>query len=180
MDLTKEALQYLAEQVIKPEERVISINNQSYVIDENGYPKYVAPKLHLAQNVLRINTLSGLVDYIKSNLDRADEKLYLHIANHKSVRLVSTLKPDGSREELAIAEAILPKFCFNIFYDAEDFNVALQSMFIKNPDREILLKVVGNLKEDNVKVTGDDGVSQAVTIKTGVASAADVKVPNPV
>ena len=43
MDLTKEALQYLAEQVIKPEERVISINNQSYVIDENGYPKYVAP-----------------------------------------------------------------------------------------------------------------------------------------
>ncbi|OQR07566.1 hypothetical protein B6U46_05740 [Ligilactobacillus salivarius] len=180
MDLTKEALQYLAEQVIKPEERVISINNQSYVIDENGYPKYVAPKLHLAQNVLRINTLSGLVDYIKSNLDRADEKLYLHIANHKSVRLVSTLKPDGSREELAIAEAILPKFCFNIFYDAEDFNVALQSMFIKNPDCEILLKVVGNLKEGNVKVTGDDGVSQAVTIKTGVASAADVKVPNPV
>ena len=159
MDLTKEALQYLAEQVIKPEERVISINNQSYVIDENGYPKYVAPKLHLAQNVLRINTLSGLVDYIKSNLDRADEKLYLHIANHKSVRLVSTLKPDGSREELAIAEAILPKYCFNIFYDAEDFNVALQSIFVKNPDREILLKVIGNLKEGNVKTTGDDGVS---------------------
>lgn len=180
MDLTKEALQYLAEQVIKPEERVISINNQSYVIDENGYPKYVAPKLHLAQNVLRINTLSGLVDYIKSNLDRADEKLYLHIANHKSVRLVSTLKPDGSREELAIAEVILPNFWFDRFYDMEEFNVALQSIFVKNPDREILLKVVGNLKEDNVKTTGDDGVSQAVTIKTGVASAADVKVPNPV
>lgn len=180
MDLTKEALKYLAEQGIKPEERLVSINNQSYVIDENGNPVYVEPKLHLAQNVLRINTLSGLVDYIKSNLDRADEKLYLHIASHKSVRLVSTLKPDGSREELAVAEAILPEFWFNRFYDAEDFNVALQSIFVKTSDREILLKVVGNLKEGNVKVTGDDGVSQAVTIKTGVASAADVKVPNPV
>lgn len=180
MDLTKESLKYLAEQGINPKERVVSINNQFYVIDENGEPQYIAPRLHLAQNVLRINTLSGLVDYIKSNLDRADEKLYLHIANHKSVRLVSTLKLDGSREELAVAEAILPKFCFNIFYDVEDFNVALQSMFVKNSDREILLKVVGNLKEDNVKTTGDDGVSQAVTIKTGVASAADVKVPNPV
>lgn len=180
MDLTKESLKYLAEQGINPKERVVSINNQSYVIDENGEPQYIAPRLHLAESVLKINTLSGLVDYIKSNLDRADEKLYLHIASHKSVRLVSTLKPDGRREELAIAEAILPEFWFNRFYDMEDFNVALQSMFVKNSDREILLKVVGNLKEDNVKTTGDDGVSQAVTIKTGVASAADVKVPNPV
>ena len=49
----------------------------------------------------------------------------------------------------------------------EDFNVALQSIFVKNPDREILLKVVGNLKEDNVKTTGDDGVSQAVYYRTG-------------
>src|SRR5699024_2066082 len=36
------------------------------------------------------------------------------------------------------------------------------------------------LKEENVKNTGDDGVSQAVTINTGIASASDVKVPNPV
>ena len=179
MDLTKESLKYLAEQGINPKERVVSINNQSYVIDENGNPQYIALR-YLAENALKINTLSGLVDYIKSNLDRADEKLYLHIASHKSVHLVSTLKPDGRREELAIAEAILPDFWFDRFYDMEEFNVALQSIFVKNPDREILLKVVGNLKEDNVKTTGDDGVSQAVTIKTGVASAADVKVPNPV
>lgn len=179
MDLTKESLKYLAEQGINPKERVVSINNQSYVIDENGNPQYIALR-YLAENALKINTLSGLVDYIKSNLDRADEKLYLHIASHKSVHLVSTLKPDGRREELAIAEAILPDFWFDRFYDMEEFNVALQSIFVKNPDREILLKVVGNLKEDNVKTTGDDGVSQAVIIKTGVASAADVKVPNPV
>lgn len=66
MDLTKESLKYLAENTIRPEERVVSINNQSYVIDENGNPQYIAPRLHLAENVLKINTLSGLVDYIKS------------------------------------------------------------------------------------------------------------------
>lgn len=41
MDLTKEALKYLAEQGINPKERVVSINNQSYVIDENGNPQYI-------------------------------------------------------------------------------------------------------------------------------------------
>lgn len=44
----------------------------------------------------------------------------------------------------------------------------------------MLLKVVGNVKEENVRETGDNGIAQAVTIKTGVASAADVLVPNPV
>ncbi len=37
-------------------------------------------------------------------------------------------------------------------------------------DRAILLQVVGNVTEDNVKTTGDDGVSQAVAIKQGLAS----------
>ena len=35
-------------------------------------------------------------------------------------------------------------------------------------------------KEDAIKSISDDGVSQAATIKTGVASVNDVKVPNPV
>jgi hypothetical protein len=40
--------------------------------------------------------------------------------------------------------------------------------------------VVGNVKEENVRSIGDDGVSQSVTAKTGVATVEDVKVPNPV
>ncbi|MFX4306338.1 hypothetical protein F8N00_13185 [Exiguobacterium sp. A1_3_1] len=44
----------------------------------------------------------------------------------------------------------------------------------------MILKMVGNLKEDNVRGVGDDGISQAVTMKTGVATVADVKVVNPV
>ena len=42
------------------------------------------------------------------------------------------------------------------------------------------MKVVGNIKEENVRQVGDDGVSQSVVAKTGVATVEDVKVPNPV
>lgn len=59
-------------------------------------------------------------------------------------------------------------------------NIMLQSSFVDNKDRNLLLKVTGNVKDEAVKSVGDNGVSQAVTIKTGVASVSDVVVPNPV
>jgi len=36
------------------------------------------------------------------------------------------------------------------------------------------------IKEENVKYVGDDGVSQSAAIKVGVASVAEVVIPNPV
>src|SRR3712207_9387745 len=57
---------------------------------------------------------------------------------------------------------------------------SLQSSFVENQDRSLLLKVTGCVKDEAVKQIGDDGVSQAATIKTGVASVNDVKIPNPV
>src|SRR5690606_26037278 len=56
----------------------------------------------------------------------------------------------------------------------------LQSAFVKNDDRDVILKVVGNVKEEDVKTYGDDGVSQSVTAKVGVATVGQVEVPNPV
>ena len=46
----------------------------------------------------------------------------------------------------------------------------LQSAFVNNKDKEILLKYTGLIQDDAVKTIGDDGVSQQVTVKTGVAS----------
>ncbi|MGN9067325.1 hypothetical protein [Ligilactobacillus agilis] len=180
MDLTKEALQYLAENTIKPKERVVKIGGSNFVIDEAGHYDRIKPRVYNAKDPLIIKTLTGLVDYIKSNLERKGAKLLLHIEKPDEVSLMGLLAEDGSREYLASAQAIVPRFNFDYYLDIEEFNVALQSVFAPTADRDILLKVVGNLKEDNVKTTGDDGVSQAVTIKTGVATAADVKVPNPV
>lgn len=179
MDLTKEALDYLTERGIRPEERKLKINGQEYIIDKNGEPVLVEPVIYKAKEPIRLNTLSGLVDYIKSNIDGFDD-LILHVVDEKLVELKGKLQPNGDRELLAVATAIVPEFDFDSYMDIESFNIALQSQFVKTDDRDILLKVVGNLKEDNVRSTGDDGISQAVTIKSGIATAENIKVPNPV
>jgi len=182
MTLEKTAIQYLMEQGIKPVERLIEFDagERWLVMDNEGLPHEIKPCTFTAQKALSINTLSGFVKYIKANLDREDSPLIVHVKDESTVYLKGLLEVDGSREALAVAEAIVPQFYFDHFMDMEEFNIALQAKFVNTEDRQVLLQVVGNVAENNVKNTGDDGVSQAVTINQGVASKADVKVPNPV
>lgn len=56
----------------------------------------------------------------------------------------------------------------------------LQSAFVDVGTKSTLLKYTGLIQDEAVKTTGDDGVSQQVTVKTGVASMGQAIVPNPV
>jgi hypothetical protein len=104
----------------------------------------------------------------------------IHIESPTEVRVLSTFNRDKRRNILVQAEALLPTIPFKNFISVEEFIILLQSCFVQSVDRDTLLKVVGNIKEDNVKTTGDDGISQSVTAKTGITAVADVKLPNPV
>ncbi|EOI57459.1 hypothetical protein [Enterococcus gilvus] len=181
MDLTKDAIKFMTEMETKPHERLVEMeDDRLFAVNTAGNVEEIYPKVFNAEEPLMLNTLSGFVKYVQSNLDRQDESLIIHVKNESAVYLKGLIAGDGSREKLAVAQAIIPKFDFNYFMDTEEFNIALQSKFVLNSDRQILLQVIGNISEENVKKTGDDGVSQAVTINQGVASKADVKVPNPV
>ncbi|MGM0215437.1 hypothetical protein [Enterococcus sp. AZ109] len=182
MSLEKNAIQYLMEQGIKPEDRVIDIDGEErwVVIDNNGQPTEIMPRVFTAKEPLKINTLSGFVKYVKANLDRKDYALIVHVKDECHVHLKGLLEVDGSRETIAVAQAIVPEFRFDYFMNMEEFNIALQAKFVSTEDRKLLLQVVGNVAEEKVMQTGDDGVSQAVTINSGLSSKADVKVPNPV
>lgn len=168
--MIKEALQYLIEL------------GRAELFYENGQT-FSTQKLHLIEQptaeAIRVHSLSGLVDYLKYDFDNYD-RLMLHVSSPTTVVCFSQLNNDCNRSEYIKAEAMLPSFDFDRWYDTETFNIKLQSCFVKNDDRDIMLKVVGNIKEETVSTVGDDGVSQAVVAKTGVATVANVKVPNPV
>lgn len=147
--------------------------------------KYTTDSLDLIQTpiakAMEVTTLRGLVDYIKSNADKkASDKLIIHIKSPSQVVLRSELNNQRERENYVVCNALLPRIEFDRFLSTDKFNILLQSAFVENDDRGILLKVAGNIQESAVKQVGDDGVTQAVTMKTGVATLQDVIVPNPV
>ncbi|EGT4022955.1 hypothetical protein [Clostridioides difficile] len=128
---------------------------------------------------LGITTLSGLVDYIKSGIDHKGDKLLLiQIVSPQRVLLRSALRKNRDRETYIMCEAWLPEVRFDRPLNLEAFNIMLQSAFIKNNDRDILLRIAGNVQESTVKTVVDDGVSQVVSMKTGIATVSDVIIPN--
>ncbi|WP_342515587.1 hypothetical protein [Sutcliffiella sp. FSL R7-0096] len=144
---------------------------------------YTTQRMHLVPEAvatsLQVRSLSGLVEYLQSDFDTEDP-LMIHVVSPTEVVVFDTLNRDFNRNELIRAKAMIPSITFDRWYDAEDFNIKLQSVFVKNDDRDVMLKVVGNIKEEAVNTVGDDGVSQSVVAKTGVASVGNVLVPNPV
>lgn len=132
-------------------------------------------------NAIKTTTLTSIVDYIKENVDSSsDENIIIHVESYNEVSIKKELNLDRKRECLMRAEALTPQITTNRFTDTESFNIMLQSSFVDNEDRNKLLKVSGNIQDKTVKQVSDDGTSQAVTIKAGVANVADVRVPNPV
>lgn len=150
---------------------------------EIGGEIYSTQKLHgviqAQPEAIHLNSLAGVVDYLKSNYDDQPPVL-IQVASPTEVNVVSTYNRDMARNRLIKATALLPSIPFERFLDVEAFNILLQSCFVPNEHREALLKVVGNIKEEAVQTVGDDGISQQVTAKTGIATVAPIIVPNPV
>ena len=184
--MIKEGIKYIVDYLsISPSDRFVDVtdadgNARIFAVDGEGASKEIKPLIYRAVSALEINTLTGLISYIKANLERNNSNLFLQVFDEKTVYLKGLLDSEGKRELLVEVNAILPRFEYGYFYGSEELIIALQSKFTSTHDRNLLLKVIGNVKEENVRTTGDNGISQAVTIKTGVASADDVLVPNPV
>ena len=176
MEGLKEALQYITGlKAESMEPKLLEINGETYCTkDLTRYHRFP-----MASN-LSVNTLTALVDYIKGKPEELRESSILHVVSPTKVLLFSGLIDDRNRESLMAAGAIVNEFRFDDYYDQERFLIELQANFEVTQDLLALQKVTGNVEAKSTATYGDDGISQKTTIKQGIASKADVIVPNPV
>ena len=130
-------------------------------------------------NAINVRSLSGLVDYVKSNFDH-DRPVMIHVESPTKVNVFDALNDVNDRRTYVRAGALLPSIIFEQFVDREKFQIMLQACFVPNEHRSTVIKLVSSIVEDNSITTTDDGLSQRVTAKTGVASVGNVELPNPV
>lgn len=172
MDMTRDALQYVVG--LKTAE-VLDINGGKYV-DKNVQ----RVDKEIRASAIQMNTLTSLVDYLKAGVDSMADKMLVQVVSPMKVRVLSMLDADRKREELVDVEAMIPDFEYGRYMGNERFIIALQSKFINNDDRALLLQFAGTVKDESIAQYGDDGVTQKATIKTGITSVGDAVVPNPV
>ena len=128
---------------------------------------------------IRLTTLSSLIDYLRSSIEVfKTNTTIIHVQSPTKVCVYSTLDEERKREHLVEVNAQLPSIRFDCFIDHESFCVGMQSKFVDNGDKALLLKFAGTVEAGSVAEYGDDGVTQKATVKTGLASKSDALVPN--
>lgn len=130
-------------------------------------------------NSINVRSLSGLVDYVKSNFDH-ERPVMIHVESPTKVNVFDALNDVNDRRVYLKAGALLPTITFERFIDREEFQIMLQACFVPNDHKLTVIKLVSSIVEDSGVTTTDDGLSQRVTAKTGVASVGNVELPNPV
>ncbi len=174
--MIREAMQFLTnlkEEAMEP--KIVEINGKTYC--NKQLSRYDEEPM---ARVIQTKSLTSLVEYIKSCTRELREHMIIHVTDPEHVVLYSGLTKERKREHLLEASAIIPNFRFDQWYDQERFLIELQANFEVTEDLETILKVAGNVEAKTTANYGDDGVTQKTTIKQGIASKADVIVPNPV
>ena len=172
----REAIQYVVGLGIDAEKaEVVELAGKTYankMLTRYGEPEYA--------EAVEASTLTALVDYIRNCADEFRGDMLVHIVSPTRVRLMSTLDQERRREVLFETKAQVSGFQFDSWYDQENFMIGLQSNFQMNDDLKTVMKFAGNVEKKNTTTFSDDGRTQTATMNVGVASKADVIVPNPV
>ncbi|MEQ7162477.1 hypothetical protein ABQE15_16670 [Enterococcus gallinarum] len=174
----KDALEYAVE--LREGQKVI------YEQDEKVF--YDTSKARLAEldpikraETLTVNSLSGLVDYLKSNIRtlESDTKLLVHVESPTKVVVYSSLDTDRKRESVIQATALLDVFPYRRFMNSEDFIINVQSLIQRDLDAEAILACASSIRIEGGGDLVDNGISQTVTVKEGAATLTKAEVPSP-
>jgi hypothetical protein len=168
----------LATDAARPQE--VTIGGKAYASGPVVNPRQPDPE----PRPLVLHTLSGLVDYVKSEMaidDPEADRIAIHVVDPCLVEVVGRLRGEfRQRTVYARSMPFMPYHGWGAFRAPEDFNVWLMASFVRDETVDAVLRVTGNIREETVRESKDDGVTQVVTARAGIARVAEVAVPNPV
>ncbi len=164
-------------------EKIIEMSKPELIeLSERPYTtRPVYPVMEPEIKPLEIKTLTGIIDYLTAAPEFESDKKIIHIKGHEAVDVITDIYGDfHERQTLIKARCILKQFKFGQWHDLESFIIAIQTFFVQDDTTAAMLKITGNLASGTSVEHLDDGITQQVKAKTGIARVENVSLPNPV
>lgn len=162
-------------------EKILSLAPPTTI--EHGSRTYTDKPLTLVlpphASTLEFSTLRGLCDIVQREIGNYPNGLIIK-ANAKSVDVYTDMRfEDATRDLPYCAEADTPSIYFDRYISYEDMMITLKSKFVPTAERDELIRTLGTIIEENRTALSDDGFTQTVNIKQGIAMIGS-KVINPI
>lgn len=146
---------------------------EPHIIGEYGY-EYSDKELKVVGTpkvgTIRLHTLSGLVNALKKEYANFDGPIIVDVDCEEFVKVYSAISAcDRSREIPYDVTAELIEMPFNRRLDYETMMITLKSKFVETPELLELVKLLGTITEENSATSSDDGFTQSVIVRKGIA-----------
>lgn len=126
---------------------------------------------------ITVGSLSGFIESVAAAVQ--NEAPEMVICEAQRVFLVGPCRPMTRGRDTLRAAIYVPNPCkVGEFQMLEDFRLQLMTHFVPSEGRDGLLKFLSSVVDENMTTYSDDGISQMVSVRSGVASVAQVAAPS--
>ncbi len=140
-------------------------------IDGRTYTdKRIIPVERPRVKTLELTTLNSLVKLIQEESTDYITPLIVQVSSYDAVEVFAGIQAaDRKRENPYHCKAETIHIQFDQKLDYESMMIALKSKFVQTPELLELVKLLGSITEQNSAQASDDGFSQNVVVRKGIA-----------
>lgn len=155
-------------------EKLVSLkDNKIYEINGETYSdnSLIRIEPHIPRpNEECVSGLESIVKLILTEHEKEKGVIYVRVSNYDRVNVFTTYDEYGKRNRLYQAESSVPVFRFG-WKDYESAMISFRSQFEQTEGIEYLLGILGRITDENSITSRDNGITQEVEARKGIALA---------
>lgn len=118
---------------------------------------------------ISVTGLDSVCQLVKNENQKTDEQIFVRVKNHVEVEVFTGLDEDLERSFLYRCEADTPRITKNGYMGHEQALIELRSQYIPNDGSAYLLQLLSSISSESKVSSVDNGVTQQVEAKSGIA-----------
>lgn len=122
-----------------------------------------------------VTGLDSICKLIREELGKVGTTVFIQVEEHDTVRVFTTFLDDFSRNDLYQSKADVPGIKSG-YREHETALIELRSLFMPNDGTQYLLDLLSKMSKDNSVSSSDNGVTQTVEMRQGIALKSNAKV----
>lgn len=123
-----------------------------------------------------VTGLDSICKLVRNEAGHIGRQIFVRVSDYREVSVFTTLDCDEERFYLYKCAADTPSVTMGRFLPYENAVIEIRSLYIPTPDTDYLLKLLASVSTESKVTSSDNGVTQKVEAKAGIALSTLVEV----
>ena len=123
-----------------------------------------------------VNGLDSVCKLVRNEVNHVGLRVFVQVERYNKVTVFTTLDDDNERHYLYRCLADTPAVTMGRFMSYENAVIELRSLYIPNDDTKYMLSLLSSISNESKVTSTDNGVTQKVEAKQGIALSSMVEV----